>query len=414
MGSNAVGVNHTYRQLLINLAAYGSDPVSIRMGGNSTDLSGTPSVATVAPLADLATALHTPFIIGVNLGSNDLALAKAQVQNDLNLMPQGSITALEIGNEPDSYSRNGMRSSTYTFQDYVSDFDTWRTGIDPLLPYGVKLAGPAWASTASLSDLPEFLAAEGPSLSIVTQHFYAGNPDAKPADYLLTPHIATDGPQAVADAVVRAHASGQKFRMGELGTFYGEGIQGISDAFGSALWAIDIMFEYANISVDGVNWETSGGNYDHPFYFETSKTGGVTSYTLTSVSPLYYGMLLFQQATASGSRLLPVTVNTSANLKCWPTVDSKGTTRLTMINKDQSQSGTVLVTMPGSLEATVTRLKAPSLTSTSGVTIGGQTFDNSLDGKFQGEPATEIVEGVNGVFAIQMPVTSAALVVFSN
>ena len=39
MGSSAVGVNKTYRQLLTNLTAYGSPPINIRMGGNSTDSS---------------------------------------------------------------------------------------------------------------------------------------------------------------------------------------------------------------------------------------------------------------------------------------------------------------------------------------------------------------------------------------
>jgi hypothetical protein len=48
------------------------------------------------------------------------------------------------------------------------------------------------------------------------------------------------------------------------------------------------------------------------------------------------------------------------------------------------------------------------------VTLGGQTFDTSVDGTIQGTPSTQTVQGIRGVFAIQMPVTSAALVVFSN
>lgn len=415
MGSTAVGVNQAYRQLLINLAAYGSDPVHIRMGGNSTDLSGTPSKGTDAPLADLAAALHNQFIIGVNLGSDNASLAVAQAQNDVNQMPVGSIAALEIGNEPDLYDRNGLRPTTYTFQDYLNDFDTWKAAIEPILPANVKLAGPAWAATASLANLPAFLSAEAPSLSVVTQHYYATNPGANPpADVLLQPKMATQEPDAVAAAVSEAHASGLQFRMGELGSVDDQGIEGISDAFGSALWAVDTMFEYANVGVDGVNWETSSGNYDHPFFFETATTGGITSYTLTSVSPLYYGMLLFQQATANHSSLLPATVDTTANLKCWPTVDSNGTHRLTILNKDETQSGAVAVNLPGYSVATISRLTAPSYTSTTGVTLGGQTFDTSVDGKIQGSPTTETVQGINGMFSIPMPVTSAALVVFSN
>ena len=332
-------------------------------------------------------------------------------------MPDGSIEALEIGNEPDSYYRNGLRPGTYSFQDYLNDFNTWQAGINPLLPSGVKLAAPAWASTVSLSNLPAVLSAETPSLSIVTQHYYVGSPTSTSAqDYLLTPSVSTNGPKAVAKAVTEAHASGLKFRMGEMGTFYGAGIPGISDAFGSALWSIDTMFEYANAGVDGVNWETSSGNSDPPFYFETASdaSGTNTTYSLTSVTPLYYGMLFFEEATANHSSLLPVTVNTTANLKCWPTVDANGTNRLTILNKDETQSGTVMVTMPGYNVATITWLTAQSFTSTSGVTLGGQTFDSSTDGNILGTPSTETVQGNNGVFAIDMPVTSAALVVFST
>src|ERR1700744_4234488 len=39
-GSSATGVNRFYRQLLQNLTAYGSGPIIIRVGGNSTDNTG--------------------------------------------------------------------------------------------------------------------------------------------------------------------------------------------------------------------------------------------------------------------------------------------------------------------------------------------------------------------------------------
>ena len=75
---------------------------------------------------------------------------------------------------------------------------------------------------------------------------------------------STTGPKAVATAVTEAHTSGQKFRMGELGSISDAGVDGISDALGSALWAVDTMFEYANVGDDGVNWEASSGNFDYP------------------------------------------------------------------------------------------------------------------------------------------------------
>jgi hypothetical protein len=41
--------------------------------------------------------------------------------------------------------------------------------------------------------------------------------------------------------------------MGELTSLYDGGETGISNAFESALWAVDIMFEYAGTVVDGVS-----------------------------------------------------------------------------------------------------------------------------------------------------------------
>ena len=416
MGSPAVGVNQIYRQLLNNLTAYGSDPINIRMGGNSTDTSVMPTATTDAPLADLAKSLHSKFILGINLGSDNLSLAEAQAQNDVSEMPSGSIEGLEIGNEPDLYYKNGTRPSTYSFSDYLADIDNWKNGINPLLPSGVKLAGPTWSAYGNwIPQMPAFLADETPSLSVVTEHNYVTSPYSNaPIDVLILPSGATQGPLKIAPEVVLAHANGLKFRMDEIGAVDDQGIEGVSDAFGSALWAVDTMFEYVNVGVDGVNWETSGGNNVHPFYFETETNGNSTTYYLTSVSPLYYGMLLFQQATANHSHLLPASVNTTANFKCWATVDANGTNRLTLINKDENQSGSVMVSMPGYSVATITWLTAPSFTSTSGVTIGGQTFETSLDGTIQGAPALHTVQGNNGVFTIQMPITSAAMVVFSN
>jgi hypothetical protein len=415
MGNSVIGVNTGYRQLLLNLTAYGSSPVHLRIGGNSTDLTGAPSGDPVLSFAELSKAMKNRFILGVNLGSDNTSLAVAQTQSYVSQMPAGSIDALEIGNEPDLYHLNGLRPSTYTFEDYLNDFNTWASYISPQLPSGTKLAGPAWASMAMLPNLPTFESREGESISTVTQHFYATTPNAHPADdFLLTEGAASNAAKTVAVAVTQSHANGLRLRIGEFNSIDDAGVAGISDAFASALWAVDAMFEFANVGVDGVNWETSSGNADHPFYFTTTTNNGVNTYTLASVSPLYYGMLFFQAATAKQSRLLPVVVDTSANVKCWATLDSNQTQRLTILNKDELQSGPVSISLPGYSKASILRLTAPNYTSTSGVMFGGQTFDSSTDGTIKGTQTIETVEAKDGIFEIDMPVTSAALVVFSK
>ncbi len=319
--------------------------------------------------------------------------------------------AIEIGNEPDAYAYNGMRAKSYNFQDYLADFDTWKKEILPVLPAGTKLLGPSWASAGMLSNTTSFDDVEEQQLTAFSAHYYVANGKASnPPDILLNSSAATAGPKAVAAAVGINHAYGLPFRMGEMNSLYYGGADGISNTFQSALWAIDTMFEYANLGVDGVNWHTGNGGAYGLFYFNIGSAQGHASYSLSSVRPLYYGLLFFQAATGNHAQLVPVTLSTQANIKVWATIDATNTQRVVLINKDESASGTVQIAAAGYTHAKVVRLAAPSYQSQSGVSFGGQTFDGSSDGKIQGTPTVETVDPSSGSFTIQLPVTSAALV----
>jgi hypothetical protein len=394
--------NQIYRQLLRNLTAYGAGPVVIRMGGNSADTSGQPTSTTIPAIAQVAADTGAKFILDVNLGSDNVQLAVNQAQNYTAGMPHGSLDAIEIGNEPDLYSRNGLRSSSYTYSNYFSDFGKWRGQIQPVLPTGVKLMGPSWCLSQSLPNLSTFLSQES-DVSIISQHYYGGTGTGNAPDYLLQNAPAANGAQWMASSVATAHKAGMVFRIGEMNSIAGGGQPGVSDIFASALWATDTMFEFASVGVDGVNFHGVSSTYSL-FTFDPTK-----KYTLQSVRPVYYGALLFQQATANGARLLPVSVSTKANLKVWATLDSKGVVRVTLINKDKTAEGNVTISVPGFAEATLTRLTAASYTATKGVTLGGQTFDGSVDGTIQGNPSEETVAPAGGVYSVTLAPTSAAL-----
>jgi hypothetical protein len=415
-GSNAQGANTIYRNLVSNLTAFGSAPLSMRIGGNTTDTSGEPTSTTMPPLAELATATGSKFVLGVNLGASNLSLATDQTTAFMSQMPANSVQAIEIGNEPDLYSTIGMRSSTYDYNDYASDFYTWKQAIQHLLPAGVKLAGPSWAFTATLSaSAHDFIMAYENNLGLMSQHFYVTSPGANPAkDFLLTPNAAILGASQMKPSVDEAHKNNIDFRLCETGAISNGGVANISNAFEASLWAVDTMFEDANIGMDGVNWEASTDNYNNPFTFTITNSNLKHVYALKSVTPLYYGMLFFQAATTKSSQILPLTLNTSVNLKAWAVLPAAGAPHVVVINKDETKSGTVAVTMPGYNHATVLRLTAPSYTSTSGIKFGGQTFDGSTDGTIQGTKKTETIEGVNGVFQLPMTVTSAALMTLTK
>jgi hypothetical protein len=309
-----------------------------------------------------------------------------------------------------------MRPPSYGFEDYLTDFNTWKTGIMPLLPSSTKLMGPSFGgSWFSNANAVSFTAAEASALTIFSQHHYVADGKAdNPDDILLLPGSATAGLEGVAAVVATTHHYGIPFRMGEMNSLYDGGEAGISNAFQSALWAVDAMFEYANVGVDGVNWH--GGGWSPYNYFDVicDHVGGTNTFILSAVHPVYYGLLFFQAATGHGSRLLPVTLSTQANLKAWATIDASGTTRLVLLNKDENSTGSVDVTLSGYHHAQIYRLTAPSYQSTSGVTFAGQTFDGSANGVIQGTQMIESVDASDGVFEVPMPVTSGALVIFTK
>ncbi len=416
MGSSETGVNAIYRQLLTNLTTYGSGPINIRIGGDSTDTRGEPSSTVVRPFAELNKALGSHFELGLNLGSGNVNLAVDQAKAYVNQMPSGSIEAMEIGNEPDEYSKNGLRPSNYTVQNYFSEFETWKENVMPVLPDGTKLMGASWAFVATMQDnIQDFESANMNALTLFSQHCYGASPSNNPADdYLLSSIAATSAPTAVATSVAATHAQGLPFRMGEMGAVSDGGMQGISDSFSAALWSIDTMFEYANVGVDGVNWFTGTGDYNSPFAFTNTVSHGIATYTLKTVNPIYYGFLFFQVALGNGAKMLPVDLNTPVNLKAWATDPTSRTPRVAIINKDEVQEGNVAITIPGYTHASVLRLQAASYKATAGVTFAGQTLDGSSNGELRGSKVVETIDSVDGVFTIPMSTASAALVIFAR
>jgi len=91
------------------------------------------------------------------------------------------------------------------------------------------------------------------------------------------------------------------------------------------------------------------------------------------VHPEYYGMLMFAQAFPPGARFLPVSAPSSP-LKLFATTAPDGHIRVELINKDTSNDYLVQIQVPGASSASLEYLQAPAVNSTSGVTLGGQTF----------------------------------------
>jgi hypothetical protein len=416
---------------LLRALAPGQSPV-IRIGGDSTDATWWPMRGVIPPggitysltkgwlqtTRALAGALNARLIVGVNLASGRPSIAAVEGQAIVKGIGKRYISSLEIGNEPDLYGtfpwyrdRRGRvvlaRGRGYSPSAYIKDFTRWHA----VLPR-VPLVGPSFADLAWASSLGRFLSKE-PAVRTTTLHRYPlhrSTTDQTDPTFPSVPDLLNDLSSAglasqIAPYVTVAHRHGLPFRLDEMNSVSGSGVKGVSDTFASALWVVDTLFNLRSVGVDGVNVHTLPGAGYELFTFTRSASGWSAF-----VHPDYYGMLLFAEAFPPGAQLLRVSAP-DGPVKVWATHATNGQTRVVLINKDPSAAATVQVRLPAtSAPASLQRLLAPSLASTSDVTLGGQTFGNQTStGTLAGAPTTTSVVPVLGSYTVELPAGSAAV-----
>ncbi len=393
----------------------------MRFGGNSVDrttwVGGTRSSSTPAnsltgsdvdAVMGLARTVGWRVLFGLNLASSTAAL-DAQEAVYVSQTGQGALFGFEIGNEPDLYSGNGDKPTSYTLSQYLSDWNSFANAIEAADP-GPVLTGPADAGNIGTWTI-EFAATYSSRIALLTQHFYplgpvssvgANSPNACTISDLLS--AATHSKAASDGAQLENIAQSAKvpWRMAESNSCYDGGTAGVSDTFASALWGVDYMFTLASNAAAGVNFHGGGSGAYTPIAVSGSNV---------TARPLYDALLLFQAA--SSGRLVPVTLSTGGiDLNAYAVLAGDGTLRVTVINADASHDATVSIA-PGSTytRALVLSLTAPALDSTTGFLLGGAAV--AADGMWS--PAQfETVKASAGVYSISVPSGSAVVVGFGG
>ena len=205
-----------------------------------------------------------------------------------------------------------------------------------------------------------------------------------------------------------AHRHNLAFRVAEMNSASCQGEKGVSDTFASALWALDTMFQFAKVGVDGVNFHMLPGSDYELFTTSHNSTGAWQAF----VHPEYYGLLMFAQAFPAGAQLLQTTGagGTGSPVKVWATQGGDGAVRVTLINKDPSAEHDISLSVSGATVAgSLETLQAPSVSATDGVTLGGQTFGDETTTGTLPTPSTTPVAPVAGVYTVPLPAGSAAL-----
>ena len=408
--SNPNFFDPTNHSLLALIHRLGSEGV-IRIGGNSSEFTLWRPHGDAAPvlkrsvitppdiqrLAAFVRASGWKLIYGLNLGHGrpeDAAAEAATVARAVG----DRLLAFQIGNEPDEFGPNGLRPKPYRVEDYLMDWKAFARAVQARVP-GAVLAGPDTAS--HVNWVTAMAHAEAADVALLTQHYYAEGPASSPKVTIDRLFRSTSRLERYLRTLQEAfNQSHRPYRLTEANSCYEGGKRGVSDTFASALWGADFLFQLAAAGCAGVNLHGGPSGAYTPIA-QVSRTSPEYQ-----PRPLYYGMLLFAQAMRG--HLVPTTLRVPGKyFTAYAVRNALGELQIILINKGNTDI--TLMIDPGRffVAGSALRLAAPSLTSTTDVTLGGAPV--ASDGSWT-PVAGEEVRFQGSRFLFNIPATSAATV----
>jgi hypothetical protein len=412
--------------------APGNGPMVLRIGGDSADHSfWEPSnrrlpgwMFAVTPswmreLSALVTGTGSKLILDLNLVTGSASSAAAWAHAAERGLPRHSITAFEIGNEPDIYSRwywtHSVQSPrinadllprSITLRRYIADFLAYRHALKRVAA-GTPLIGPAIAHPVQHANwISDLISADRRSLAAVSAHRYPYSACLRhrAASYptirrLLSERATTVLAEDMLPAVRLADRAHLPLRLTELNSVTCGGRRGVSNTFATALWAPDALFELIHAGVAGVNMHVREA-INAPFALNAAGL---------SPRPLLYGLVAFTRMLGPRAQLMPLAIhaNRASRLKAWAVRVLGHVLHVLLIDKSAAPA-TVDLKLPATGSATVERLLAPSPKSTSGVSLAGQYLGR--DGRWSGSRKIETVAMRHHRYALRIPPFSAAIV----
>ena len=389
----------------------------IRVGGNSGDTTFWTSTGETAPswatsgtitpeklqhLADLVRGTGWKVILAVNLKHPDAARAADEAKYAQQIFGR-SLQAIEVGNEPNFYYS--------TVAAYYTDFESYVTAIEQAAP-GVGITGPD-AETNHSSWLGGFAALDAahPDITEISDHTYptsaCGTSTATIPELLSTASEQYETGNAQA-ALSAAAELGVPAAMTETNSTVCAGTLGVSNAFASALWALDYSMLIAQQGI--VNADFMGGTNAagcDPYTPLCPTTGDLTA------EPIYYG-LLATELVGSG-RFVALDDPDAANVRAYAVRQGHGLTVVLDDVQDPASNGATTVTLNlgagfhlGRLTALSTS-SAAGLAATTDITLGGQQVGSN--GTLP-RPRSTPVSVHHQSATITVPAGSAAIIQF--
>jgi hypothetical protein len=322
-----------------------------------------------------------------------------------------SLEAIEIGNEPESYARHGLRPMPWAPEQYDEQVLAYRTAIEALAP-GIPLAGPDSSGSSSYErwGLSEAIY-QRPAL--LTGHHYPMGCAEHPAPTiarLLSGHVRALEEQSLRRYVFIARETEVPFRLDESGTVSCGGVPGISNTFASALWGVSYLTQAMRLGAAGINFEGNPTNclgYT-PVCAPTAEAAATGE---LEARPEWYALLLARSLL--GERPLRTIVGPAnrPNVVASAFRAADGTTKFVLIDDDAPGARSVAMRLhvgSGFGGATILSLTAPSPSALAGVELGGRAV--AANGTWTQPAVLPHAANENGVITVDVAPSSAALV----
>ena len=416
---------------------------NLRVGGGTVDQlipagTGSDGLAGIDNLFAFAAAAGVKVIYSLRLLSpaanpiGDLKAVHAQAVGHIWGRYRPQVASFAIGNEPDWHAYHshqdqqldpaifeqvpGVPGSAY--RSWLAQWRSFAGAVAGAAP-GAPFSGPDLGAYTKKTYTPdpgkgvswaEQLARDEKGagrLAEVTQHYYVGdNPGTTTAAQAISNMLSAEwvtgtaiGTQPTATTytpyrwlydnnLAPVAAAGLRYRLTESNDYLG-GVQGASDAFASALWALDHLHWWAAHGAAGVNFHNRRGLYTATI---VPGPAGGAGY---AINPKGYGIKAFTLGSAGQVKPVQIQNPGGVNLTAY-CIGGAGTDHVTVINKAHGADApdaavTIIPPGPGVQSAQVITLAGaqPGDARGSTVTLGGATITGGTpwDGTWTTLPA---------------------------
>jgi len=321
------------------------------------------------------------------------------------------LAGIEIGNEPNGYPIEHLRSDPWGFVQYSEQVNAYRAAVETAAP-GIPLVGPDTSGSSAYFAQWGYAEAVDQRPALLTGHHYALNcaqipPPSIPL--LLTPLIRARAVGSLRKYQAVAETSATPFRLDETNTVSCGGVAGISNTFASALWAVSYLVQAMFAGVDGINLEGNPGNCLGYTPICAPSAERLARGEL-GAQPEWYALLMTKALIGD----VPLSTTTSRprqpNVEVATLRAPDGALHAVILDDDPTGSRGAVVKLHvgrGFSRAALEWLRAGSLSALAGVTLGGRAV--SPDGEWHSSPKLPHVRARGGVISVTVPPASACL-----